>query len=284
MPTAMAAAAVADPVFRTLNPMLRTANPVFGIVAVRTVQASLGAMAVHYALHWPWTGPHALGLFLTPALCAYFVFVFVAPWTWGLPILARLDTQERVVALTFDDGPTRAVTPRILEALARCEAKATFFVLGSQVPGNEVVLRGIAEGGHTLGLHGQTHAPLVLPPWGRVGRTLAEARASVERACPKASIRWLRAPHGFKSMALPWLARRADLELCAWSINSRDYQLSDPQQIAHNVLKAVRPGAIVLLHDGEGCAATAEALPLILDGLARQGYRCVALPSLGESV
>lgn len=280
----MVVAAVANPVFRTLNPMLRTANPVFGIVAVRTVQASLGAIAVHYALHWPWTGPHALGLFLTPILCAYFVFVFVAPWTWGLPILARLGTQERVVALTFDDGPTRAVTPRILGTLAGYGVPATFFVLGSRVPGNEAVLRGIAEGGHTLGLHGQTHAPLVLPPWGAVERTLAEARASVERACPKASIRWLRAPHGFKSLALPWLARRAGLELCAWSVNSRDYQLSDPQQIAHNVLRHLHPGAIVLLHDGEGCAATADALPLILDGLARQGYRCIALSPRGESI
>jgi len=58
-------------------------NPVFRIVAVRTVQASVLALVVHFALHWPWAGPHALGLFLTPALCLYFVFVFVAPWTWG---------------------------------------------------------------------------------------------------------------------------------------------------------------------------------------------------------
>jgi len=259
-------------------------NPVFRIVLVRTAQASVGAFVAHTLLRWPWGGPHALGLFLMPALCLYFVFVFVAPWTWGLPIRTRLGTRERVVALTFDDGPSRAVTPRLLETLARYGAQATFFVLGSEVEGNKSVLGGIVQGGHTVGLHGQTHAPLVLPPWGAISRTLAEARASVRRACPDASVCWLRAPHGFKTIALPFLARRAGLGLCAWSVDSYDYNLSDPHRIARGVLRRIRPGAIVLLHDGAANAATADALPLILDGLARRGYRCIALPPWGESV
>ncbi len=256
-------------------------NPVFRIILVRTVQASVFALALHFALHWPWRGPHALGLFLTPALCGYFVFVFVAPWTWGLPITARLRTRERVIALTFDDGPALGITPRILETLASYGVQATFFVLGSQVEGREDVLDRMVQDGHTVGLHGQTHTPLVLPSWGAVGRTLAEARARVEFACPDAPVRWLRAPHGFKTLALPFLARRAGLRLCTWSVNSHDYALSDPDQIAHNVLKKLRPGAIVLLHDGSANWGTVQALPLILDGLARRGYRCVSLPLEG---
>lgn len=253
-------------------------NPVGRIVAVRTAQGSALACLAHALLHWPWTGPHALGLFLTPALCAYFVFVFVAPWTWGLPILARLRTRERIVLLTFDDGPSSAVTPRILDTLAAYHAQATFFVLGSQLKNNADILRRIARSGHTVGLHGQTHAPLVLPPWASIRRTFAEAQASVELACPGLPVRWLRAPHGFKTIVLPFLARRAGLHLCAWSVNSHDYELADARQIAQNVLHNIHPGAIVLLHDGASNAATADALPLILDGLARRGYRCAPLP------
>lgn len=252
-------------------------NPVFGIILVRTAQASLLAWALHALLHWPWTGPHALGLFLTPALCAYFVFVFVAPWAWGLPITTRLGTRARVVALTFDDGPASAVTPRILDTLAQYGVQATFFVLGNQVEGNEDLLRRITAEGHVLGLHGQMHTPLVLPPWGQILRSLAQARADVERACPGLPVRWLRAPHGFKTCALPFLALRAGLRLCAWSVNSRDYQVSDPAQIADTVLRRAHPGAVVLLHDGAANCDTADALPLILDGLAHLGYRCVPL-------
>jgi len=262
--------------------MVPVINPVFRIVAVRTVQASVLAWVAHVLLHWPWTGPHALGLFLTPWLCGYFVFVFVAPWTWGLPIVTRLRTRERVVALTFDDGPAAGTTPRILETLESWGVRATFFVLGSQIEGSGDVLRRMADHGHTIGLHGQTHAPLVLPPWSFISRTLAEAKASLGRTCPEASVQWLRAPHGFKTIALPFLARRAGLRLCAWSVNSHDYQLSDPEQIALHVLKRIRPGAIVLLHDGAANRATADALPLILDGLALRGYRCVSLPPPGE--
>ena len=62
-------------------------NPVYGIIARRTLEASAAGLIGHWALGWPLTGPHALGFFLTPLLCAYFMFVFVAPWSWGLPIL-----------------------------------------------------------------------------------------------------------------------------------------------------------------------------------------------------
>lgn len=264
--------------------MVLVTNPVFRIVLVRTAQACVWAIAAHYALRWPWVGPHALGLFLTPLLCGYFVFVFVAPWTWGLPIVARLRTRERVVALTFDDGPASGITPRVLDTLESFGVRATFFVLGTRLEGNGDVLRRMACNGHTVGLHGQTHAPLVLPPWGWITQSLAHAKASAERACPEASVHWLRAPHGFKTIALPFLARRLGLRLCAWSVNPHDYQLSDPDKIARSVLKHIRPGAIVLLHDGAANRATADALPMILDGLARRGYRCVPLPPPGASV
>ncbi len=102
-------------------------------------------MAVHWLLHWPLVGPHALGLFFTPLLCLYFVFAFVAPWWWGLPILTRLPMREKVAALTFDDGPSPQTTARVLDILRQQGQTATFFVLGEAVAQSPELLRRIVR-------------------------------------------------------------------------------------------------------------------------------------------
>jgi peptidoglycan/xylan/chitin deacetylase (PgdA/CDA1 family) len=260
------------------------ANPVTCIIGVRTVQASLIALALHGLLHWPLTGPHALGLFFTPLLCLYFVFVFVAPWNWGLPILTRLPTRERVVALTFDDGPSPDTTPRILDILAQCQMPATFFVLGEQARRHPELLRRIVAEGHGLGIHGDTHTPFVLLPWRRVGEEIERTRAAVQQAIPDAEpLCWLRPPYGFKTLALPRLARRQGCRLAAWNLDTRDYRCPDPAKITQQALSCLRPGAILLLHDRANNKATADALPAILAGLAQQGYRAAVLPRCAAS-
>ena len=251
--------------------------PVLRIIAVRTLQLSLLALAGHLLWHWPLTGPRALNWAFTPALCVYFLFVFVGPWRWGLPILTHLPGAERVVALTFDDGPSPDVTARILDVLEEWKAPAAFFVLGDAARKRPDLLRRMADEGHGIGLHGDRHVPLVLLNWKAVGREIEGVRAAVQDACPEAQMDYLRPPHGFKTLALPWLARRHGLRLCAWSVNARDYQAGTPEQIAARVLRLARPGAIILLHDGPGCAATADALPLILVGLRERGLACVRL-------
>lgn len=253
-------------------------SPVFRIIAVRSLQISLLALAGHFVGHWPLTGPRAVGWVLTPALCVYFVFVFVGPWRWGLPICTHLPGAGRAIALTFDDGPSPEVTARILDVLKEWKAPATFFVLGDAVRQRPDLLRRIAGDGHRIGLHGEHHVPMVLPNWGTVRREIAGARAAVRDACPEAHCSYLRPPHGFKTLALPWLAHQQGLRLCAWSVNARDYRAATPEQIAANVLRGVRPGAIILLHDGPGCAATVDALPLILEGLRERGFVCARLP------
>ena len=159
-------------------------NPVYTIIAVRTAQASVLTMALHWLLHWPLTGPHALGFVLCPLLCLYFVFVFVARWSWGLPILTHFPTQEKIVALTFDDGPSPETTPRVLDALAHDRIQATFFVLGENVRRHPELLRRIVAEGHSVGLHGDTHTPFVLHSQRRVGEEISRTRAAIRAACP----------------------------------------------------------------------------------------------------
>ena len=262
----------------TQGPMKDT-NPIYRIIAVRTAQASLAALAAHWLLGWPLTGRRAVGLFLTPALCLYFVFVFVGRWSWGLPVLTRLPTKGRVIALTFDDGPSPEITPAVLDALASAGVPATFFVLGEAVEKSPEFLRRIVAEGHAVGLHGHRHRPFVLLSGHKIREEIGRAREAIRRACPDAvPVPWLRPPHGFKSPGVLWAVHKAGFRLAGWSADGRDYRETDPERVARNVLDALRPGAVILLHDGPGNAATVAALPAILQGLREGGWQAVPLP------
>ena len=174
-------------------------NPVARIILTRTAQASVLALALHWLTRWPLTGPHALGLFLTPALCLYFVFVFIAPWSWGLPIQTRLRTREKAVALTFDDGPSPQTTPFVLAALREHGVKATFFVLGEAVDESPGLLRQVVAEGHAIGIHAYRHRAFVGRSLGGIRGEIARTREAIYRACPDAPPPiLLRPPHGFK--------------------------------------------------------------------------------------
>ncbi len=258
---------------------MKDTNPVYRIIAVRTVQASLAAMAAHWLLGWPLTGRRAVGLFLTPALCLYFTFVFVARWSWGLPILTRLPARGKTVALTFDDGPSPESTPAILDALTACGVRATFFVLGEAVERFPDLLRRIVAEGHSVGLHGHRHRPFVLLSGREIQEEIGRAREAVRRACPDVVlVPWLRPPHGFKSPGVLWTVGRAGFRLAAWSVDAQDYRETDPERMARNVLGALRPGAVILLHDGPGNAATVAALPGLLRALKGGDWQTVLLP------
>ena len=241
--------------------------------------SALGVL-VHFLMHWPFTGLFALGFFLTPALCLYFVFVFVGPLTWGLPVLSRLPPGKNTVALTFDDGPSQEVTPLILDALRSENAHATFFVLGEAVDRHPDLLRRIAADGHSIGIHAYLHQPFVLQNRRAILKEISQTEAAIRRACPNAEIvPWVRPPHGFKSLTLLWTLRRAGYGFAAWSINSRDYKDRSPALITARVLKDAKAGAIVLLHDGPANTATASALPSLLCALAERGLVAARLPN-----
>jgi peptidoglycan/xylan/chitin deacetylase (PgdA/CDA1 family) len=252
-------------------------NPVYPIVLIRTLQACLLAAALHWGLHWPFTGPRALGLFFTPLLCLYFVYVFVAPWGWGMPILTRLRTQERVLALTFDDGPSPETTPRVLDILRAHGAIATFFVLGEAAERHPELVRRITQEGHAVGLHGYRHRALVLASARVLRDEIDRAAAAVHRACPHSVPTLFRPPHGFKTLVMPFQLQRLGYRLASWSLNPRDYGVQTAAETARAFRDALHPGAVCLLHDGAMNARTVEALPMILAETRAAGYRCVPL-------
>lgn len=186
---------------------------------------------------------------------------------------------QRLVALTFDDGPSGR-TPAILRVLAHHHAHATFFVVGRATHGMEPVLRHIAGSGNELADHTYSHADLLaLRKPGRT-RQLRWTRALVERATG-VQPRFFRPPYGATGPAVNRLGRSLGLVPVLWSVDSRDWQLPGTKAIVRRVLANVRPGSIVLLHDGGGDRReTLRALPAILRALARRHLKAVTLSRL----
>jgi peptidoglycan/xylan/chitin deacetylase (PgdA/CDA1 family) len=188
-------------------------------------------------------------------------------------------SARRMVALTFDDGPSGR-TPAILRVLARHHAHATFFVVGRATRGMEPILRHIATSGSELADHTYSHANLLA--LGLPGRTRElEWTTALVRNATGIHPRFFRPPYGATGPAVNRLGRRLGLMPVLWSVDSRDWQLPGTKAIATRVLTHVKPGSIVLMHDGGGDRRqTLRALPAILRELARRHLQPVTLSKL----
>jgi peptidoglycan-N-acetylglucosamine deacetylase len=193
------------------------------------------------------------------------------------------DPSKRMVALTFDDGPSGR-TPAILRVLAHHHAHATFFVVGRATRGMEPVLRHIASSGSELADHTYSHANLLaLRAPGRT-RQLEWTTALVHKATG-IQARFFRPPYGATGPAVNRLGRSLGLVPVLWSVDSRDWQLPGTNAIVKRVLANVGPGSIVLMHDGGGDRReTLRALPAILRALAKRHLQPVTLSKLLSSV
>jgi peptidoglycan/xylan/chitin deacetylase (PgdA/CDA1 family) len=191
--------------------------------------------------------------------------------------------NQRMVALTFDDGPSGR-TPAILRVLANHDAHATFFVVGRATHGMEPTLRHIASSGNELADHTYSHADLLGLKTAARTRQLQWTRALVQKATG-IEPRFFRPPYGATGPAVNRLGRSLGLVPILWSVDSRDWQLPGTKAIVRRVVANVRPGSIVLLHDGGGDRReTLRALPAILRALEKRHLQPVTLSKLLSDV
>jgi len=188
--------------------------------------------------------------------------------------------RPQAVALTFDDGPWPGTTSKILHILQRYQAPATFFVVGSAAESSPGLLRRLRHAGVAVGNHTWTHP--TDPDFADLGadRALEEMQRTSELLQVSGKeVTLFRPPGGSWDDDVRESARRLGMRLVLWDVDPRDWQRSrKPKQITKFVLSHVRPGSIVLLHDGGGDAKqTIAALPDIIQGLRKQGYRLVAV-------
>lgn len=202
------------------------------------------------------------------------------------PTVTHGSRNSHQVALSFDDGPDPEVTPAVLDALAHYGARATFFGIGRALRAQPLLARRIAADRHELGNHSWTHSR-----WQnffgarRQMRDIGRGARAITRLTGSATQPLFRPPIGLKSPPLARAAQRLQLTLVAWSLHSRDTRGGDPQRIAQRVLDKIRPGDIVLMHDGHDLpgrhrTAGAQALPRILEGLGEKGLQCVTVSEL----
>ncbi len=165
------------------------------------------------------------------------------------PTLRRAG-RHNALALTFDDGPNPAITPRLLDLLDRCGARATFFLIGRFARACPELAREIAARGHAVGNHTDTHPNLIWLSSARIAAELARCQEAIAEATG-AGPRWMRPPYGFRGPHLDAAVRRQGLEgVVMWSVIAYDWK---PQPAARLIarLRRVRGGDIVVLHDGD---------------------------------
>ena len=197
-------------------------------------------------------------------------------------VIASLPAEPPQVALTFDDGPNMDATPAILDALGERGVKATFFVLGRHAGRWPDLVRRIVSDGHCVGNHGFHHRKLHLrsPRYVRLDLEMG-TQAIVDAAGVRP--RFFRAPHGFRSPWVTAIARSLGQRTVGWSRGVWDSSCPGTDVIVERTVRAATPGAIVLLHDGDGYdvrgdrSQTARAVPIILDRIRATGLRLVTL-------
>ncbi|MBA3825322.1 MAG: polysaccharide deacetylase family protein [Ktedonobacterales bacterium] len=186
------------------------------------------------------------------------------------------------VALTFDDGPTPYSTPTILAFLEKTHTPATFFVEGQFADLWPTLVQREWNDGFAIGAHSWNHRNLTALAPDELQRQFSATMAAIHKALGKNMCLWLsRPPYGSAKMREITLAASYGLSTINWDDSSADWLRSGANAIAQTVLDQIRPGGIVLMHDGPAeREQTAQALPLILAGLQARGLKPVTIPQL----
>jgi peptidoglycan/xylan/chitin deacetylase (PgdA/CDA1 family) len=218
-------------------------------------------------------------LLLGAAVLGQSTWAAAPPARPGLDISARVLTSQRVVALTFDDGPS-PYTAQILAILHAFRAHATFFAIGRQVIQDPAMVRAEVSAGDEVGNHTYSHANLLYLSNLGIRTQLLQTQEVIHAAAGISPV-WFRPPDGAIDSRVAAVAASLGLRPILWSVDPRDWSRPGTSAIIQRVLAAVRPGSVVLLHDGGGDRSqTVAALSVILRALQAEGYRILTVSGL----
>ncbi len=259
-----------------------------GLLLVALTAAALlwlwGLVRGHARSRWVVAGRVACAIVAAVALVGALAYRVMDSRTFQVAgrIVARVQTDQRVVALTFDDGPSSAYVTQVLEALGRHRAPGTFFVVGSTARADPAALRALVAAGQEIGNHSYTHRRLIAVS---VDTVAAEVRRTDEviRAGGFAGPILYRPPYCKKLVSAPYYLWRHGRTTVTWDLEPDSIAAiaEDPRAMTDYVTANVRPGSIILLHVWPASRdASRRALPMILAALARRGYRFVTVSRL----
>lgn len=203
-------------------------------------------------------------------------------WKKEKVVITDVNITDKVIAFTFDDGPDPINTPLVLDALKRHNAKATFFILGIRAERYPLLVKQMAAEGHELGNHSYSH-----PDFNNKSNEfmLEEIRITSDiiykltgQVPPL-----FRPPGGFLSYNMVELVKDEGLTIAYWTYqqDSKDWRGIKAKQIANHIESRIKPGQIIILHDGApNGAETAKALDLLIPELKKEGYKFVTVSEL----
>lgn len=230
---------------------------------------------------WPWA--------LAAVVADHLLVVAVGLWPrshWLGPnwtVLPAASAARKEIALTIDDGPDPLVTPQVLDLLDRYAIRATFFCTGMQAQRHPDLCREIVRRGHAVENHSQRHPPYfsLLGPRGMT-RELQASQDALTQISGQRPL-FFRAPAGLRNLFLAPVLARLGLRLASWSARGFDTRINDPERVKNSLLRGLRAGAILLLHDGHAARTAAgipvilEVLPAVLESATAAGLRPVTL-------
>ena len=230
---------------------------------------------------WPW--------WLAAVVVNHMLISFIGLWprsNWLGPNLTRLPlaaSDRNEVALTIDDGPDPVVTPQVLDMLDRYQVKATFFCIGDKAVQHPELCREIMRRGHAVENHSQRHHHgFSLSGLSGFTREIQAAQDTLTRITGKPPL-FFRAPAGLRNPFLQPVLERLGLRLASWSVRGFDTRIGNAERVKNILIRGLRPGAILLLHDGNaahtktGIPVILAVLPAVLECAAARGLRFVTL-------
>ena len=231
--------------------------------------------------------------YLLLSLCIFALFVFVINdksfadkgrryYEEAGQILWDIKTDEKVIALTFDDGPHKKYTPEILDVLSKHDAKATFFIVGENAEKNPELALRIHDENHELAIHTYTH-----PFKTNVSNLLKEIKqthATIYGITGYSPVLFRPVEGQYTDAMIDAIHKEGyKVVMWSWHLDTFDWKSPGEKKIINTVLKGAKPGSVVLFHDGGGNREqTVRALKKVLPELEQQGYKFVTISELLE--
>jgi len=221
----------------------------------------------------------------------FFIFLVLLVLVWRFSrsrkiqftgeLVYRVKTKEKIIALTFDDGPMPVFTEKVLDKLKPFGVKATFFLTGNAIERNMSLAKEIVNQGHQVGNHTYSHKKMVFVSDDFVKDEIEKTNQLIHEAGYRGEITF-RPPYGKKLFALPMYLKKHSIPTIMWNIEPEKYvNTNNPDNIAEYTVKNTKPGSIILLHPMfESRINTIESISSIVSGLIEKGYRFVTVSEL----
>lgn len=192
--------------------------------------------------------------------------------------ICRGTTEDKIIALTFDDGPDPINTPLLLDFLKENEMLATFFCIGKKIEGNESLLKRIDRAGHLIGNHSFSHSKFFdffLSK--KIQAELSLTQLKIQNSIAK-KVRFFRPPYGVTNPHISDAVQKGNYQVIGWNIRTMDTLIMEEEKILAKIKKQLQPGSILLFHDTKPIAL--KVLKELLVYLKEEGYRVIRLDDL----